>query len=153
LSVPAFLTTSSLNTPDDADDAFAGRMFPGAPMDDAPVLENGDAGWLLNKVGQQFVALYFAEDPDALDATTIAALSGLSSGGIPVQPLVISRKTGTVAGGIRALEDARGIAAQRYDAKPGTLYLLRPDQHVAARWRSLDAAKVKAAVARATCNA
>ena len=29
----------------------------------------------------------------------------------------------------------------------------RPDQHVAARWRKFDAAQVRAAVARATCNA
>jgi 3-(3-hydroxy-phenyl)propionate hydroxylase len=57
-----------------------------------------------------------------------------------------------VNGGIPNLEDPRGIAAQRYDAKHGTVYLLRPDQHVAARWRTLDAPKVKAAVARATCN-
>ncbi len=77
LSVPAFLTTSSLNTPDDAADAFSGRMLPGAPMDDAPVLDQGKDGWLLDKVGQQFVALYFADDPAALDAATVAALSGL----------------------------------------------------------------------------
>ena len=153
LSVPAFLTTSSLNTPDEAGDAFTGRMLPGAPMDDAPVLDNGDAGWLHNKVGQQFCALYFTDDPAALDAATIAALNDLSCGGIAVRPLVISRQAGTVAGGIAQLADPRGIAAQRYDARPGTVYLLRPDQHVAARWRSLDAAKIKAAVARATCNA
>lgn len=152
LSVPTFLTMSGLNTPDGEGDTFAGRMVPGAPMDDAPVRENGDDDWLLNKVGQQFVAMYFADDPVALDAATIAALSDLSLGGIPVRPLVVSRKAGTVAGGMPALEDMRGIAAQRYDARPGTVYLLRPDQHVAARWRSLDAAKVKAAVARATCN-
>ena len=153
LSVPAFLTASSLNTPDSATDVFACRMLPGAPMDDAPVLDNGDEGWLLDKVGNRFFALYFADDPNALDAATIAALSDLSCGGIPVQPLVISRGPGNVAGGIPHLEDARGIAAQRYDAKHGTVYLLRPDQHVAARWRRLDAAKVRAAVARATCNA
>jgi 3-(3-hydroxy-phenyl)propionate hydroxylase len=153
LSVPAFLTTSSLNTPDCAPDVFAGRMLPGAPMDDAPVLDNGDESWLLNKVGNRFFALYFADDPDALDAATVAALSDLSFDSIAVQPLVISRKPGVVAGGIPGLEDPRGIAAQRYDAKPGTVYLLRPDQHVAARWRTLDAKKVKAAVARATCNA
>ena len=60
---------------------------------------------------------------------------------------------GKPAGDVPVLEDPRGIAAQRYDAKPGTVYLLRPDQHVAARWRTLDPARVKAAVARATCNA
>ncbi len=150
LSVPAFLTESSLNTPDR--DSFQGRMLPGAPMDDAPVRENADEGWLLDKVGQRFVALYFADDPGALDGATVSALSKLSFGGIPVQPVVISRKAGAVAGGIRTLEDPRGIAAQRYDAKPGTVYLLRPDQHVAARWRTFDAEKIKAAVARATCN-
>jgi 3-(3-hydroxy-phenyl)propionate hydroxylase len=40
--------------------------------------------------------------------------------------------------------------AARYDGQPGTVYLLRPDQHVCARWRKLDAAKVRAALARAT---
>lgn len=153
LSVPAFLTTSSLNTPDAASDAFAGRMVPGAPMDDAPVLDNGAQSWLLNKVGNSFFAIYFADDPAALDAATVSALTELSVGGIPVQPLVISCKPGTVAGNVPSLEDPRGIAAQRYDAKHGTVYLLRPDQHVAARWRALDENKVKAAVARATCNA
>ncbi len=153
LSVPAFLTTSSLNTPDAAVDEYAGRMVPGAPMDDAPVLANGDASWLLNAVGNQFFALYFADDPNTLDAATITALSNLSFGNIPVQALVISSTPGTVDGGIPNIEDPNGIAAQRYGATNGTVYLVRPDQHVAARWRALDPAKIKAAVAKATCNA
>ena len=153
LSVPAFLTGSSLNTPDQAGDVFAGRMLPGAPMDDAPVREGGTDGWLLDKVGQHFVALYFADDAAVLPAQTLAALSNLSREGIPVRPLVISAKPGKPASDIPLLEDPRGIAAQRYDATPGTVYLLRPDQHVAARWRTLDASKVEAAVGRATCNA
>lgn len=151
LSVPAFLTESRLNTPDS--DRFAGRMVPGAPMDDAPVIENGDEGWLLDKVGNQFFALYFADDPNTLDAPTIEALANLSFGNIPVQPLVVSQNPGTVDGGIPNIEDPKGIVAQRYDATYGTVYLLRPDQHVAARWRALDPARVKAAVVRATCNA
>ena len=153
LSVPAFLISSSLNTPDQAGDTFAGRMLPGAPMDDAPLRDNGADCWLLDKVGQQFIALYFADDAAVPPAPTLAALSNLSCGGIAVRPLVLSARPGKPVGDIPVLEDPRGIAAQRYDAKPGTVYLLRPDQHVAARWRALDAAKVTAAVARATCNA
>ncbi|MDP2132748.1 MAG: FAD-dependent oxidoreductase [Sulfuritalea sp.] len=153
LSVPAFLTTSSLNTPDEAGDAFTGRMVPGAPMDDAPLRDNEGDCWLLEKVGQQFIALYFAEDAAVLPAPTIAALSALSCNGIPVQSLMVSARPGKPAGDIPVLEDPRGIAAQRYDAKPGTVYLLRPDQHVAARWRNFDVEKLRAAVVRATCNA
>jgi 3-(3-hydroxy-phenyl)propionate hydroxylase len=152
LSVPAFLTASSLNTPDRADESFTGRMLPGAPMDDAPLRDGGGDCWLLDKVGNRFMALYFTDDAAALPAPTLAALADLSCDGIAVEPLVVSARPGS-AGGIAVLEDVRGIAAQRYDAKPGTVYLLRPDQHVAARWRSFDAAKIKAAVARATCNA
>ncbi len=153
LSVPAFLTASSLNTPDEAGDAFTGRMLPGAPMDDAPLLENGAEGWLLSKVGGEFVLLCFADDQKSLDAAVLAVSSAPSSSGIPLRTVLVSRMRGATAKGFTVLEDAKGIVAQRYDAKPGTVYLLRPDQHVAARWRALDAAKVNAAVARATCNA
>jgi 3-(3-hydroxy-phenyl)propionate hydroxylase len=150
LSVPAFLTDSSLNTPDQASESFTGRMLPGAPMDDAPLRDGGGDCWLLDRVGNRFLALYFTDDAAALPAPTLAALADLSCDGIAVEPLVVSARPGS-AGGVAVLEDSRGIAAQRYDAKPGTVYLLRPDQHVTARWRALDVSKVKAAVARATC--
>ena len=39
--------------------------------------------------------------------------------------------------------------ARRYDARSDSCYLIRPDQHVAARWRRFDPAKVGAALARA----
>ena len=55
--------------------------------------------------------------------------------------------------GATVLEDAQGLARKRYDARPGTVYLLRPDQHVCARWRTFDLASVRMAIARATCNA
>ena len=50
------------------------------------------------------------------------------------------------------LRDCEGLLRQRYDGRPGTCYLLRPDQHVCARWRRFDADDVRAAIRRATCN-
>jgi 3-(3-hydroxy-phenyl)propionate hydroxylase len=135
LSVPAALVASPLNTPDV--DAFEGWMVPGAPADDAP-LPGGR--WLLNSLAPDFTLLLFVDrygDPETLNGmqaairTLVGGYTGLCTLAVPCD----------------------GVAAQRYDARPGTVYLLRPDQHVAARWRSLDVAAVRAAVARASAQA
>ena len=47
------------------------------------------------------------------------------------------------------LIDSAGLFARRFDATPGAAYLLRPDQHLCARWRTFDLEKVKAARERA----
>jgi 3-(3-hydroxy-phenyl)propionate hydroxylase len=47
--------------------------------------------------------------------------------------------------------DSEGLAAARYDATAGTFYLLRPDQHICARWRRIDASRIEQALARALC--
>jgi 3-(3-hydroxy-phenyl)propionate hydroxylase len=152
LSVPAFYVDSALNTPDDPADGFGGRMLPGAPMDDAPVLAGDAPGWLLNHVGGSFRLMLFVDDPATIAADVIAAMARLASGAVPVRPLVVARQAGAVPQGIDLLVDARGVATQRYDARPGTAYLLRPDQHVAARWRRFAAARIDSALARATCK-
>jgi 3-(3-hydroxy-phenyl)propionate hydroxylase len=46
--------------------------------------------------------------------------------------------------------ECSGLAAQRYDARPGTTYLIRPDRYVAARWRRYDPVAVQAALDRAS---
>ncbi len=147
LSVPSYLTASALNTPDS--DAFAGDMVPGAPIDDAPVLLDGAPGWLLDQIGNRFKLLCFVANP-ALPQAIASQLAELKSWPIPVQTLLISANKGV--GLLPMVEDVQGLATRRFDAQPGTCYLLRPDQHVAARWRTLDVARVRAAVAQATCN-
>ena len=129
LSVPAWLTGSPLNTSDE--DAFAGWMVPGAPADDAPL----GRGWLLAQLPPGFALLCFGDAAgDTAGEAPGSTLEALARDPVPVHVLRLP---------------AQGLAAQRYDAQPGTAYLLRPDQHVAARWRHPDAARVRRAVARA----
>ena len=160
LSVPTHLNDSPLNTPDT--EPFAGVMAPGAPLDDAPVqaMVAGSAaqtGWLLHHTGHRFVLLLFCDEPGALDAAQRDAIGALAQERIPVHTLVMARLAAQplegVDGAIDVVVDTKGLAAQRCDAQPGTTYLLRPDQHVAARWRRLDVQAVKRAVARATAQA
>jgi 3-(3-hydroxy-phenyl)propionate hydroxylase len=144
LSVPSVYTASRLNTPDA--DAFAGDMVPGAPLEDAPVEVDGEPGWLLDQLGGRFQLLVYAQDRSELDGAPFAALAGDA---VAVETVPIVARTGS--GGHRgALHDLRGRFRERFDARPGTAYLVRPDQHVAARWRRADPTAVRAAIARAT---
>ncbi len=52
-------------------------------------------------------------------------------------------------GGEGGFADPVGVAAARYDAEPGTGYLLRPDGYVAARFRHPTRPAIDAALARA----
>ena len=147
LSDTAFLHESSLNTPDN--DSFNSDMVPGAVLDDAPI--KGDAGehWFLNALGNKFQILYFIDNSEDLVSEVAAQLAGLNQGDIPIEPIIISR-TGAAVDGLRTLLDIDGLAAERLDAKVGSCYLIRPDQHVAARWRVLDMDKVLSALTTAT---
>ena len=139
LSVPAFLTESQLNTSDT--DLFEGWMMPGAPMDDAPVQVNGLDTWLLRQVSNashEFTLLIFGtnaidlpELPWKVRVLRVIQRDGLSNPGDVV--------------------DTEGLVARRYDGRSGTVYLLRPDQHVAARWRNFDATALSNALSKALC--
>jgi 3-(3-hydroxy-phenyl)propionate hydroxylase len=149
LSVPAFLVNSALNTPDT--DAFEGDMVPGAPLDDAPVRVGGQDAWLLDQLGNRFQLLAFADSVEQLDPVVRAQATALAGGAIPVEVVLVTAHAGS-ASGLTVLHDRDGLMAQRMDARPGTCYLMRPDQHVAARWRRFDVAAVRAALARATAQ-
>ncbi|OGB15720.1 MAG: FAD-dependent oxidoreductase [Burkholderiales bacterium RIFCSPLOWO2_02_FULL_67_64] len=150
LSVPAFLVNSALNTPDV--DAFEGDMVPGAPLDDAPVRVAGQDGWLLDQLGNRFQLLAFADSVEQIDPALRAQAAALAGGAIPVEVVLVTAHAGTAAAGLTVLHDRDGMVDQRLDARPGTCYLLRPDQHVAARWRRFDVVAVRSALARATAQ-
>lgn len=151
LSTPSTLVGSPLNTPDE--DAFEGTMVPGAPCTDAPVRVSGREGWLLEQVRGGFTLLHFGNGAE-LPAERLHASQMLRGQAVPVHPVIVEPRgvKPRSVDGILVLEED-GLVTQRFDACPGTTYLLRPDQHVCARWRSFDLGKVQAALARATCNA
>jgi 3-(3-hydroxy-phenyl)propionate hydroxylase len=147
LSVPTVLRDSPLSTPDPVDPALAfgpaaSAVAPGCAAVDAPV-EGPRGTWLLDCVGPRFTLLVFGA-VDAGDAAQLAADR------VPCDVVCVDAHAPPPA---VAIHDAARLLAARYDARPGTAYLFRPDQHVCARWRALDLAAVRAAIARATCTA
>jgi 3-(3-hydroxy-phenyl)propionate hydroxylase len=130
LSVPS-VYDSPLSTADR--DVWDGGLRPGASMPDAPLsAPSGEAMFLTDAFvqrGTQFTWLEFGNGA----ATDVPGDIGMIR-----------------IGGADGLVDTQGLAAARYDAQPGTGYLLRPDGYVAARFRHPSRASVDAALARAT---
>jgi 3-(3-hydroxy-phenyl)propionate hydroxylase len=133
LSTPTPYLHSSLNTPDE--DAFAGAMQPGSNCADAPVRYAGQDNWFLNVLNALhgpaggFTLLVFGARPP---------VESVAEGAANARVLCVGSD----------IEDSEGVLAQRYDGQPVTTVLIRPDQHVAARWRGFDAAKIRAALRR-----
>jgi 3-(3-hydroxy-phenyl)propionate hydroxylase len=122
---------SPLSTADT--EVWHGAPRPGASMPDAPVAGRGGEATFLTeafiKAGRRFSLLEFsngaaAEPPEGVGVIRIGGNDGLG--------------------------DCAGLVGKRYDAEPGTAYLLRPDGYVAARFRQPTRAALDAALARAT---
>jgi 3-(3-hydroxy-phenyl)propionate hydroxylase len=112
-----------------AGDAFAGGPQAGAVLADMPA---GD-GHLTDRLARGFTAFVFADAAPAADSPDLewVAVSGHAAPG--------------------ALHDDGSIAAA-YDATPGSIVLVRPDGHVAARRRRFDAGRLQDALASATAR-
>ncbi len=123
LSLPCIHDGSPLNGPDCAGLPAATR--PGAPAVDAPCAD----GWLIDRLGNGFQLLAIdCPVPDGLELEGIAIETiKIDSGSLP-SPTLRERYLG--------------------DA-PSACYLLRPDQHVAARWTAFDEAALAGALRRA----
>ena len=124
LSVATVYDTT-LSTKDEA--VFGGSARLGAPVPDAVMqTPTGASCHLVEKLSDQFELLYVAN-----------GVSPSVPGGIKV----------TVIGG--DLADTSSHFKTRFDAEPGSAYLLRPDQQICARWRRPTFDKIAAARARA----
>src|SRR3954447_18021748 len=115
LSVPS-IYDSPLSSADG--DRWRGGPRPGASMLDAPIAGGDGPAFLTDafiRSGKRFTLLEFTD-----------------GAGIDLPKDVGAIRIGRHEHG---LSDPEGLASARYDAEPGTTYLLRPDGYVAARFR------------------
>ncbi|MFC3228566.1 FAD-dependent monooxygenase [Marinibaculum pumilum] len=99
-----------------------------------------DEGFLHDRLGTRALLLYFAGDGD--EREMLADLTAVADAKT-ADLLVVDGE------GAAGLADPDGRIAAAYDAAPGTLYLVRPDWHVAGRTRRRpDRASIAAAMDR-----
>ena len=121
LSTPCTYDGSILNGPDQKDMPL--RTRPGSVCPDAP----HESGWLLHQLGDGFTLLGInVELPKSFHAQ-----------GIGVSLLTLSAM------------DNDPIAARYLGQARSAIYLIRPDQHVTARWDHYDETAIRTALARA----
>jgi 3-(3-hydroxy-phenyl)propionate hydroxylase len=118
LSLPAVYDTP-LSTPDTS--PFAGSAKLGAPLPDAPLRRaDGAPTHLLESLRGEFAVIQ-VKNGEVADGAKPEAVDGMA----------------LIAIGDDLL-DNEGKFTQRFDATPGATYLVRPDQHLCARWRTFD---------------
>ncbi len=129
LSTATCYTASPLNGPDEFGEDDAPAVRPGTAALDAPLRNS----WLLDRVGGGFAGLWISRDGQ-MPLEAAAAKDAFAQRGVPVR-----------------VESAAGedICARYGAGHAPAFYLFRPDQHVAARWRTFSAAAVAQAVTRA----
>ncbi len=132
-SKPCSLAGMALQSDDD--EGFDTPVVPGTACPDAVVAEGSRPGWLLDHLGGAFKLLSFGDDPARHDGLGTVCINDL-----PVD-------------GCTTLRDVDGLVAERYGADPGAAYLIRPDQHVAARFRNPTPQAIGKALARASGKA
>ena len=129
LSLPTRYLGSSIIT-DDTDAFEAPSAAPGCPCPDAPVERpDGSPGWLLEHLGRGFTLLVVGAHPADDSAGPLA---------LPVTRLRLGHD----------LHDRRGVLSARFDTREQAVYLIRPDQFIAARWRQPSMADIRQALAR-----
>jgi 3-(3-hydroxy-phenyl)propionate hydroxylase len=138
-----------LNSLDDDNGLFAAGPAHGAPPQNVRL---GANDFLLDHLGGCFDLLYFTDEsalPDALQQV----IANARLQGMPLRVIAVGAAP-LVVGADQTLADEEGHLRERYgvpvhkDAH-GAAYLLRPDQHICARWLRLDAARLQTALATA----
>ncbi|TEA77530.1 FAD-dependent oxidoreductase [Allopusillimonas ginsengisoli] len=148
LSTPTAYRHSSLNTPDTDDFSQAPALGDVAP--DGPVTVDDEFRWWLGELDGHFVIALFC-NTRIPSASALEQLKARAQGPLGVKIiLALSPALAPRApAGVHCVIDHQMTLARRYDARDGACYLIRPDHHIAARWRQLDMASIDSALQRA----
>jgi 3-(3-hydroxy-phenyl)propionate hydroxylase len=125
---------------------FSAGPAPGTVLPECPLtIVDGAStreGHLTDLIGPDITALYFTENAAVPDQLTKCE-AAMRARGIPFAIVPLARNGAAASARGR---DNTGRLFAMYDAAPGTLYMVRPDGHVFARWRRFEAAAVTAAL-------
>jgi 3-(3-hydroxy-phenyl)propionate hydroxylase len=121
---------------------YAGRdaEFAGGPPcgSVAPNARLNDGSYLLDRAGDGMTAILFCEgQPTREQAALLAQLGRIDKRF--VSALVTSSGASSEA---KTVADGDGEIVRLFAAAPGTLYLLRPDLHIAGRWKAVAPAEI-----------
>ena len=134
LSSPHFYKDSPLNSMDDPLFKSKGAS-PGELSIDTSVFEGDDAVWLLTELGTQFCLLIFVDEP-LFFSNKIRHLRELACSWKPkIKIVFVSDQEIDSKNGALILSDRNNTCFKKWAAKPGSVYLIRPDQYIAARWK------------------
>jgi 3-(3-hydroxy-phenyl)propionate hydroxylase len=143
-------TDSPLNQEAAESARFTAGPQPGAILPECPLTIAGPdqprEGHLTDLLGSGFTAFYFSEDGSVAPEMQ-AACRQLEEGKVPFQLVVLARRPDSAGTG-RYAWDHTGRLFPMYGAEAGSVYLVRPDGHVLARWKEAQPRQLQAAIAR-----
>lgn len=141
-SRPHEYTHSQLNSRGDDNALFTEGPAHGAPPRNIRLAPDH---YLLDHLGGGFDLLYFTEE-DAIPEPIQTVVRQALERGVALRVTAIGH-AGPVTGANQCFADEDGHFRARYGVPAsGAAYLLRPDQHVCARWLTLDAHRLQAAL-------
>ncbi|CAE6746844.1 3-(3-hydroxy-phenyl)propionate/3-hydroxycinnamic acid hydroxylase [Paraburkholderia aspalathi] len=137
-----------------ASGAFAKGPAPGTVLPECRLQRTRDGVpvdiHLTDLLGPCFTALRFGADT-AQDEAWQQLHHALAEHGIPFKAITLVKGDAPRAN-VPHVVDPAGRLHEMLDATPGTVYLIRPDGHVLARWRNGNATDVQSAVTASLTN-